>query len=444
MIFHIAYVMMEIRGDSYMKKFIPIVLAVILLFSGCTVPKTESVPSGSSSLPSGSSASSVVISSLPTETAVPMSENSVVSVIPSEPSTVSEDIGEPMTQAEFDDFFENVLPQVMILLGGEETYDPNDSVEIDGVTYYKITDEKYNTVGKLKAELAKYFITEDIDDEINRLFINHIPAYQNYMTYTEKDGFVYVHPKTVGANREFDKKLFYREDESEHDTIDLVTVKNGTDPFINYYFWVKRENGEWKIDQADCDVYPADGIVFPRMGKPVLYLYPETVADVTVKLDLNGKLGCTYPSYPKDGWQVTAYPSGKLIVDGEEYNYLFWEGELNTVFTFDKGFCVKGEDTAAFLKKALSEMGLIPSEYNDFIVYWLPKMEENAYNLISFVGKEYIDNAKLEISPKPDSVLRVAMAYQPLEQPVEIVPQTFEPFERNGFTVVEWGGAEID
>jgi len=349
-----------------------------------------------------------------------------------------------MTQAEFDDFFENVLPQLMILLGGEESYDPNDSVEIDGLTYYKITDEKYNTVDKLKAELAKYFIAEDFDDEINRLFINDIKNYQNYIIYTEKDGFVYVYPKTEGANREFDIKQFGYDGESNNAGITLFTVNNGTDPFLVFYFTMKRVDGKWLIKDATFGVGTTTDFPTPPMGKPVIYLYPEKVTDVTVKLDINGKLGCTYPAYPKDGWKVTAYPGGKLIVSGEEYNYLFWEGDLNTVFTFDKGFCVKGEDTAAFLKKALPEMGLIPSEYNDFIVYWLPKMEGNAYNLISFIGKEYTDNAKLEITPKPDSVLRVAMAYQPLEHPIKITPQTFEKFERNGFTVVEWGGAEIE
>ncbi len=425
-----------------MKKFVLFVLTAILLIGGCAIPKSGSIPSGGSSLLSANSAVSsyIAIPSLPTGTVVSSSQISAASSKTYSPSTASKN--EPMTQAEFDDFFENVLPQVMILLGGEETYDPNDSIEIDGVTYYKITDEKYNTVEKLKAVLAKFFIAEYTDAEMNRLFINQ--HFENYITYTEKDEFVYVYPKTAGANREYDKKWFGRDDESNDDTITLLTIKNGTDPFLNYRFEIKRINGEWKIKDAVCNVYPADGFYFPPMGKPVLYLYPEKVTDVTVKLDINGTLGCTYPAYPKVGWKVTAYPDGKLIVGGEEYHYLFWEGHLNTVFTFDKGFCVKGSDTAAFLKKALSEMGLIPSEYNDFIVYWLPKLQGNAYNLISFVGKDYTDNAKLEITPKPDSVLRVAMAYRPLEKPITIAPQTFEKFERNGFTVVEWGGAEID
>jgi hypothetical protein len=35
------------------------------------------------------------------------------------------------------------------------------------------------------------------------------------------------------------------------------------------------------------------------------------------------------------------------------------------------------------------------------------------------------------------------MAYKPLDEYAEIEPQTIETPQRNGFTVVEWGGTEI-
>ena len=43
-----------------------------------------------------------------------------------------------------------------------------------------------------------------------------------------------------------------------------------------------------------------------------------------------------------------------------------------------------------------------------------------------------------------DLLLRIFMAYQPLEEPMEIEPQQLEPFVREGFAVVEWGGALIE
>jgi len=35
------------------------------------------------------------------------------------------------------------------------------------------------------------------------------------------------------------------------------------------------------------------------------------------------------------------------------------------------------------------------------------------------------------------------MVYMPLEQPVQAEEPELAPFERRGFTVVEWGGKEI-
>ena len=35
------------------------------------------------------------------------------------------------------------------------------------------------------------------------------------------------------------------------------------------------------------------------------------------------------------------------------------------------------------------------------------------------------------------------MAWKPLSKPQTIEPQTFTPFARDGFTVVEWGGCEV-
>ncbi|MBR2861232.1 MAG: hypothetical protein IKB86_05280 [Clostridia bacterium] len=177
--------------------------------------------------------------------------------------------------------------------------------------------------------------------------------------------------------------------------------------------------------------------------KPVIYLYPEKEMQVSVKLDLDGKLTCTYPKY-NGGWSVRALPDGTLIdKNGQEYNYLYWEGETFAQYDLSKGFCVKGEDTAVFLENALEKLGLTRREANEFIVYWLPLMEQNPYNVISFQTDIYTDSAKLTVSPKPDTVIRVFMAWQKTESFVSIPEQELTAPERNGFTVVEWGGTEI-
>ena len=176
--------------------------------------------------------------------------------------------------------------------------------------------------------------------------------------------------------------------------------------------------------------------------KPVIYLYPERETPVTVKLDYDGELTCTYPAY-RNGWAVTAAPDGTLTDEsGQTYSYLYWEGAGEGSWDFSKGFCVRGADTAAFLEDALADLGLTRREANEFIVYWLPLMEDNAWNLISFQGAAYTDRACLTVDPAPDTVLRVFMAWQSLDEPIEIEPQTLTAPARSGFTLVEWGGAE--
>lgn len=196
----------------------------------------------------------------------------------------------------------------------------------------------------------------------------------------------------------------------------------------------------WEIYEKGCNDINVD-IAVPE--KPVIYIYPETETEVSVKLTVDGQLTCTYPAY-EDGWCVTAAPDGTLTdANGQTYNYLYWEACTNAVYDFSKGYCVKGEDTAAFLETALESLGLNRREANEFIVYWLPQMEQNPYNIIAFQQEAYTEAARLEITPTPDTLIRVFMAWQASEQYVEMEPQTLTSPERNGFTVIEWGGAVV-
>ena len=178
--------------------------------------------------------------------------------------------------------------------------------------------------------------------------------------------------------------------------------------------------------------------------KPVIYLYPEEETQVSVKLDYTGELTAAYPAYD-DGWTVLAQPDGTLTdqATGRTYYCLFWEGEDQGGYDLSTGFVVAGEETSAFLEDALAKLGLTEREANEFIIYWLPRLEENPYNLISFQTTAYTDTAKLTIDPAPDTLIRVFMSWKGLDAPVEVAPQTLTTPERTGFTAVEWGGAEV-
>lgn len=219
----------------------------------------------------------------------------------------------------------------------------------------------------------------------------------------------------------------------------LLIFEKGSD-HATLYQTAQPAYKEWVIQQIGDERCGDDW----EAGKPVIYLYPEQPTDVSVRLDYQGELTYTYPAY-NNGWQVTAYPDGRLInkADGSEHYYLFWEGNGQIDWDFSSGFCVPGAETEAFLRRVLPQTGLLPREYNDFITYWVPRMQRNRYNLIHFAGEQYKQLAPLTVAPSPDAMLRVHMVYQPLEIPVELPPQTFHPFERKGFTVVEWGGSSM-
>jgi hypothetical protein len=185
------------------------------------------------------------------------------------------------------------------------------------------------------------------------------------------------------------------------------------------------------------------GLFAPMTGKPVIYLYPKTETDVSVKLNFKGELMLTIPYY-NGGWDVTARPDGTIInkADGKKYPYLFWDGTADfSGWDFSSGFCVKAGDTGAFLREKLPALGLLPREYAEFIDYWQPILEKNKYNFITFSTEQYEAVAPLTVSPAPQTVIRVHMVYKGSDKPVSIPAQKLEaPPAREGFTLVEWGG----
>lgn len=180
------------------------------------------------------------------------------------------------------------------------------------------------------------------------------------------------------------------------------------------------------------------------LEKPVIYLYPKEEIEANVTLDYNGEFTITYPEY-NNGWNVIAKPDGTLIdpITNKEYYCLFWEGVSNIEYDLSKGFVVKGEDTREFLENSLKKLGLNDKETNEFIIYWLPKMENNPYNFITFQKESYINNVTLNVYPTPNSIIRVFMVWKGLDTPIDIEPQELITPQRDGFVVVEWGGSEI-
>ncbi|MBF0442317.1 MAG: hypothetical protein HQK54_10455, partial [Oligoflexales bacterium] len=225
---------------------------------------------------------------------------------------------------------------------------------------------------------------------------------------------------------------------------------NFGEKFLRSHFLQTWNPSDGLSDVCDlkCDEKNPDMV--QSMGKPVIYFYPKKEQKVSVKVEIrDGDFVTTYPKYDKGkkGWDIVAYPDGSLKdeADGQQYSYIYWTG-MSKGFKADlsEGFVVRGEDTRKFLQETLKKLGLTPREYNEMIVYWLPYMERHKYNVIKFLASEYTDYAKMEITPKPDSLLRVFMVFKEFGEKPNIKEQKLPPpFVRKGFSVVEWGGSEI-
>lgn len=187
--------------------------------------------------------------------------------------------------------------------------------------------------------------------------------------------------------------------------------------------------------------------------KPIIYIYAkedDTPVDISIRLN-SGKIYSLYPQNQnilgdnEASWSVLADKDGTLVdlESGRELYSLYWEGiEVNTQ-DIKTGYCVAGKDTEEFLYNALKSQGLTDTEAEEFIIFWLPQMQYNEYNLISFDNTEYNKETSLEVSENVDTMIRVNMRFKPSDKYVELEPETYETPDRNGFTVVEWGGTEL-
>ena len=183
-------------------------------------------------------------------------------------------------------------------------------------------------------------------------------------------------------------------------------------------------------------------LLFPSMrAKPVIYLYPENETEINVMFAKPELLTTTYPKF-NSSWKVNVKPNGDMYDENGRYYYaLYYESKGSKLNHFEEGFYVEKDDAIDFLEEKLSILGLNERESNEFIMYWLPVLEQNEKSLVYFETTESLQKKnKLIINPKPDSLLRINIHIKKVNKKVSIKEQELPRFERKGFSAVEWGG----
>jgi len=208
-------------------------------------------------------------------------------------------------------------------------------------------------------------------------------------------------------------------------------AKNGIDFKVDVGYAI--EGNLVKVFDKICKNDPGHTVV----KKPALYLYPEKEMNVSVNVEVNGKLTFTEPEY-KNGWSVNVKPDGTI---DNKYDYLFYEADLNKIELPDEGWVVEYNKINNWFDELLPELGLNEKEIKQFKEYWMKELDKANFYEIKILGSNFLEeNMKLKISPEPQTVLRLNFYFKPLSVKKEIKSPEIKKIDRKGFTVIEWGG----
>ena len=97
---------------------------------------------------------------------------------------------------------------------------------------------------------------------------------------------------------------------------------------------------------------PCIDVPFYEDKKPIIYIYPSSITEVSVKLGHPEDITCSYPEY-NNGWTVIAYPNGDLIDVNTNRNLysLYYEANIKADFKVaNTGFVVSRNDTIRIKK----------------------------------------------------------------------------------------------
>lgn len=295
------------------------------------------------------------------------------------------------------------------------------------LTYQRISSEKDSSLKATEALYEFHFKADSILEGTN---------FNIQYAIDGKDGSIDLHgdePLKLKTTPGKHKLQFYLDDGHFEITIEGLEINAQYEDVYEIYF----ENSEFPV----------------IVDKPVIYLYPDKKQEINLSADIQGENVFEYPEFNNLrhdllSWKVNADPNGDIYYKNKTYNYLFWEAEQKIHLDesdLKEGYIVESNELTSFLEEKLKHMGFTTKEMADFITYWVPRMRKYKMTYIHFVtGNECDQFAKYIIEPNPDHMNRLYMLWTHVGEFQQLKEQSLPVFQRDGFSVFEWGGFELN
>lgn len=364
--------------------------------------------------------------------------------------------------------------------GPEETHefpDAIDSVATDLTLYvysmggFFICGNKISSAAEINAPVFR-LILDTLELPTEGPITLDIPDHDYYVVYAQADGFyteIYECAKGVEYTIDldaipqvpysitgviFEEGVYFTDTYYSNDTVALTlpgghSIIGTTDSLGRYGFsnlsesaYILHFSAMGLVNSFEIYNTPATNYRdFYYVGEymveaPNIYLYPETTLNISVDLEFpsGGKIVHSEPQY-NDGWDVTVTPDG--LIDGR-YDYLFYEVSMTAPFSTSDGWLLDGANISNEFKFILANLGYYDNEIDDFLEYWLPRLNNSPWYAVFPQNVESM--ITVTIDPRPDEFLRSIFVIVPVTEPMALTePPMPDAIRRHKFSAVEWG-----
>jgi len=233
---------------------------------------------------------------------------------------------------------------------------------------------------------------------------------------------------------------------------------DGTDDFMVCSSTVTKTSTSYSAAQKDYRTLKGTSdtssssvftVLYEDTDSPFIYLQNPPAGDIS--LSLSSQFNKYYPKpafNQNNGWLLNS-KDGKISLNGEEKNNLFYELEISklTLNRNGKNFASK-EELSSYLQNSdfLTKLGFTEEQKKNSLDYFIPKLNatanKNFYYLNILSDNAVNEISKLNIAPAPENLARLYFAVYPTNVEVKANTEFIFPEQQSSptaFTATETG-----